>query len=73
VLKIGAPHIPDMPTTEIDTGIGKLSMPMVGYCAMALEIPRLRANRRLRCAPSSIRAIHIAPLIEQEQQDMEKC
>jgi crotonobetainyl-CoA:carnitine CoA-transferase CaiB-like acyl-CoA transferase len=25
VLKIGAPHIPDMPTTEIDTGIGKLS------------------------------------------------
>jgi len=25
VLKIGAPHIPEMPTTEIDTGIGKLS------------------------------------------------
>jgi len=25
VLKIGAAHIPDMPTTEIDTGIGKLS------------------------------------------------
>jgi crotonobetainyl-CoA:carnitine CoA-transferase CaiB-like acyl-CoA transferase len=25
VLKIGAPHIPDMPTTEIDTGIGKRS------------------------------------------------
>ena len=49
-------------------------MPSAGFRAIMLEhLRRLRANRRLRYAPSPILTVALVQPIVQKQQDMEMC